>query len=111
MEILNRTTNGTVFKCDSCSKIHIEYNNLNFNFSPQEYSNFIDFFKNLNEDYWESANALSPYKRKIVVPVGPRNLTAVFNSREVKEIRVLLGIEKKRPERCASYLVSEIGVN
>jgi hypothetical protein len=111
MEIINRTANGTVFRCDKCKKIHIEFNNLNFNFAPPEYEFFVDFFRRLNEDFWESVNARSVYKRKIIVPIQHRNFMILMNSREVKEMKVLLGIEKPHLKKCTHALTSEIGIN
>jgi hypothetical protein len=111
MKIINRTTNGTVFRCNKCEKLHIEFNNLNFNFTSSEYEYFVDFFRRLDEDFWESINTRSVYKRKIIVPIQHRNFMILMNSREVKEMKVLLGIEKPELKKCTQALTSEIGIN
>ena len=94
MQIINRTINGTIFKCDQCENIHIEYNNLSFSFSAAEYNFFVDYFRRIKEDYWEKINAGSPFSKKIIIPVQHRNITLLMNAQEVKEMRILLGIEK-----------------
>ncbi|MGQ1889748.1 DUF6686 family protein [Thermophagus sp. OGC60D27] len=100
MKIINKTTNGTIFRCNQCNNIHIEYNNLSFSFSPSQFNFFVDFFKNIKANHWEKMNAASPYSRKIIIPVHHRNITLLMNAQEVKEMRVLLGIEKIDLERC-----------
>jgi hypothetical protein len=88
--ILNKCTNGKVFKCGSCNKIHIEYKNIALNFSNEEYNQFARYFRNLDGQYWEQVNYNSEYKRKIIVPIGHKNLNILLNNNELIELKQLL---------------------
>jgi hypothetical protein len=90
MTIINQTDNGKVFRCPSCNKIHIEYKNLEFLFDHTEYKFFCDYFKNLNGEYWENLNAESIYKRKIIIPIGHKNIRILLFSCELDELKCLL---------------------
>ncbi len=87
---INQTKNGRIFRCVSCNKIHIEFNNINFNFNDEEYEHFVDYFKDLDGEFWELVNSNSNYKRKIIVPVGHRNINFLLNNEELDELKELL---------------------
>lgn len=70
--------------------IHIEYKNLNFNFTKVEYSKFAKYFKDLDGKYWEQVNKKSHYRRKILVPIGHKNLNILLNNAELSELQELL---------------------
>lgn len=93
--IINQTQHGKVFKCNSCKKIHIEFNNLNFNFTHEEYEHFANYFLKLNGDYWEKLNTDSMYRRKILVPLDHKNLNLLLNKSELEELKKLLYLKPK----------------
>jgi hypothetical protein len=79
--------NGKIFKCSRCSKIHIEYKNLHFTFSEVEFVFFKDFFLKLEPEKWEFINRNSFYIRKIMVPMGHKNFSALFHATEINELK------------------------
>ena len=86
----NTTANGKIYKCTCCNKIYIEYKNLNFTFNEKEFDYFSDFIRNLDGILWETKNANSPLRRKIVIPVGHKNLRVLLNNVELQELKSLL---------------------
>ena len=54
--IINQTTNGKIFKCDSCDKTHIEYKNLSFAFNEDELQYFKKYLRNFDAKKWQSYN-------------------------------------------------------
>jgi hypothetical protein len=86
---INQTENGKIFRCPGCNKIHIEYKNLNFNFSDKEYKHFANYFKELDGQYWEKTNINMPYLRKIIVPIGHKNVNILLNNTELQELKNL----------------------
>lgn len=89
-KVIQETANGKVFRCNQCNKIHIEFKNLNFNFTKGEYDYFANYFKKLKGAHWEAMNCDSIYERKIIVPVGHKNINVLLNSEELEELRRLL---------------------
>lgn len=90
MKVLSQTENGRIFKCTSCNKIHIEYKNLEFLFDDDEYEFFREYFRELDGEYWENINSDSVYRRKIIVPVGHKNIRMLLFNNELEEIKILL---------------------
>ena len=85
-----QTKNGRIFRCASCDKIHIEFNNINFNFNDKEFEHFANYFDDLDGEYWEIANFQVNYRRKIIIPVGHKNINFLLNKEELKELKSLL---------------------
>jgi hypothetical protein len=97
LNIINQTDNGKVFLCDTCNAIHIEYKNLNFNFSSIQFKNFVNYMSRLKGEEWEQKNRDSQYDRKILIPMGHDSFNVMLNNTELEEIKNLLHI--KMPER------------
>ncbi|ALO17341.1 hypothetical protein L21SP5_03744 [Salinivirga cyanobacteriivorans] len=68
MEIISQTINGKIFKCTSCSAIHIEYKNINFNFSQIQYNHFKKIILKIDGKEFEERNRHTVYRRKIIIP-------------------------------------------
>lgn len=88
-KIINQTENGKIFRCPGCNKIHIEYKNLNFNFNDDEFEHFVNYFKKLNGQYWENVNIHALYRKRIIVPIGHKNLNILLNNTELQELKRL----------------------
>jgi len=97
LNIINQTNNGKVFLCDTCNAIHIEYKNLNFNFTSEQFKNFVNYMSRLNWAEREPKNRDSYYDRKILIPMGHDSFNVMLNNSELEEIKNLLHI--KMPER------------
>jgi len=91
--ILRQTLHGKVFKCVTCKLIHIEFKNLNFNFSDSQYTRFAAYMKGLDGEHWEYTNRDSSYSRKILIPIGYQNINILFNSQELAEFKDLLQVQ------------------
>lgn len=110
-KILRQTENGKVIKSYTCNQYHIEFNNLHFTFSKDEFTHFRNYFLELDIQYWEALNAESIYKRKIMVPVGHKNVTTMFQASEVLELRRLFSASVEKPEYAPSLNFKAIGSN
>ncbi len=89
LQVLGQTLNGKLFECKTCNKIHIEFKNLSFAFSKEEYILFRAYFLRLIPENWEYKNRNTIFKRKIMVPIGHNNFTAMFNKNEIYELKNL----------------------
>lgn len=89
-QIINKTLYGTVFTCSRCEKIHVEFNNINFNFTEKEYRQFVRYLNELDGSYWEEKNKNSLFRRKIRIPFSGTSLCLMLNSEELSSLRSLL---------------------
>ncbi len=95
MNIISKTKNGKVFECDKCNRIHIEFLNLNFNFTSSQYRVFVQYMARLDGERWQNENAGSELKRKIVIPTDSQSLNILLNIRELDELKMLLKVNRK----------------
>ncbi|MPQ46999.1 hypothetical protein GCQ56_08215 [Marinifilum sp. N1E240] len=88
--IYNRTSNGSLFRCDSCQSIHMEFNNMNINFTTEEkYLQFADYIHEISIDAALQQNAHSPYQRKIVIPIGGGGCNFMLHPGELEDLKRL----------------------
>ncbi len=88
--VINHTINGKVFKCSKCNAIHIEYKNLNFNFSESDFEDFVMFFEELDVEECARLNQTTSFRRSIVIPIGHKNFNMLFDKNELYEFKELL---------------------
>lgn len=106
VHIINKTHYGLVFRCLRCSKIHVEFKNLNFNFSEREYNHFVAYINNLDGCFWEMQNATSVFARKIRIPLSDVNsFCFLLNTEELFQLRELLSV---KPVSAVERLLQEI---
>ncbi len=87
---LNRTVNGNVFRCSKCNLIHIEFKNINFNFTDSQFSHFAEYLNNIDGAEWENKNRNTNFTRKILIPIGYQNINILLNNEELTEFKCLL---------------------
>lgn len=88
--IINKTQHGIVFKCPCCDKIHIEFNNINLNFTEKQHREFSEYINNLDGAYWEKTNQYSVFRRKIRIPMDASHVCLMKNNDELAALRQLL---------------------
>ncbi len=113
IQIINRTSCGLVFKCPLCNKIHIEFKNLNFNFSEKEYKHFTAYINNLDGFFWEMRNASSVFTRKIRIPLNDTNsFCFLLNTEELGQFKELLSVKPvSATERLLQDIVFPVRLN
>jgi hypothetical protein len=88
------TRHGKVFICNQCDAIHIEFKNLNFNFSQSQYDSFANYLSKIDGESWERKNKDSKFNRKIIIPLGNSGANMLLSNDELLELRALLSISK-----------------
>ncbi|WP_303316829.1 DUF6686 family protein [Flavivirga abyssicola] len=84
-----KVTNGELSICEQCNVYHVEFNNIYFEFTPNEFDHFKDYLLNIELDYWEERYSCAKVKRKIPIPSMQKNLVLMFNRQEIKELKLL----------------------
>ncbi len=109
MEIINQTLHGRIIKCKNCKVIHIEFNNLNFNFKREEYDFFKKAILGIDGEKWERVNENCIYRRKIMVPIGHKSFNILLNSEELQELKQLItGANKDLQNSFKEYKVCNL---
>ncbi len=87
MKLIHKNINGQIFKCESCQAIHIEYKNLNFNFSDKQLRHFLDYLSEIDGDAIEHAAYNDEYRRKIIIPTSEKkSFNILLNKTELLEL-------------------------
>lgn len=95
MNIIKKTKNGKIFKCNHCKAIHIEFKNLNFNFGKKQFDDFTRSIEAINGEKYEKMNRNSQFERKIIIPTQQKNLNILLTSQELTELKTLLKKQDK----------------
>ncbi|MCL3779781.1 hypothetical protein EMN47_05185 [Prolixibacteraceae bacterium JC049] len=77
------------FYCNSCNKVHLEFNNLGIDFVDEdELVEFSNYLKAIDSEYYYHLNEYSEYHRKIIIPINKKGLKILLNK---EEINILIG--------------------
>ena len=49
IQLIGKTANGKIFKCDKCSAIHVEFKNMGFNLSEKQFPSFAESILDLDD--------------------------------------------------------------
>ncbi len=109
--IINRTQNGQVFRCSKCKAIHIEYKNLNFNFTDRQFSEFVEYINSLDGKKWEETNQNSQFKRKIIIPTGNQIFRVLLSNEELKEFKQLIPAKLEPSNQYRKYQLMNLNFN
>jgi hypothetical protein len=98
--IVFRSTNGQIFICSQCRKIHLEFGNFTIDFAEEtQLVNFQNHLKKLDGQYYTDLNQQSAYRRKIMVPIPGSGMKMLFTLNELDEIRQLISRFLNRHKR------------
>src|SRR5690606_40023318 len=74
LQILSQTKNGILIYCPEHQLYQLLFNNLNFNFSLEQYESFQRYMYTLEIDFWEEEYRDSIYPKRIPIPTAQSNL-------------------------------------
>ncbi|MFV0377406.1 MAG: DUF6686 family protein [Mangrovibacterium sp.] len=96
---INQTTNGRIYKCSECNKIHVDYKNLSFSFQPQQYQNIQKYIQQLDAAYWASQNEEANGQYRVMIPINHESLMLNFTPFEISELKELFVDRLDCPKR------------
>lgn len=97
--IYNKTSKGSIFNCEECKSIHIEFNNLNINFSSKEkYLFFAEHIHSIDGFKWADLNKDTSYTRKIMIPIGNGNCNFMLHPWELEDLKKLCTLNLFEPK-------------
>jgi hypothetical protein len=89
--ILNRTTNGQIFRLKKTGDFIVEFKNVSWRFNKVQMIRFKNYIYAINAEQLENINKNSILKRKIVIPVSITNISILLDLNEWNELKELLG--------------------
>ncbi len=98
LQILNRSKNGLLIYCKNNHMYQLLFNNLNFNFTEEEYESFQRYMYSLEVEYWEQEFKHSVYDKRIPIPTIQSNLLILLNKTEVLELKKLIQMHQSSHE-------------
>lgn len=90
IKILAKGKSGVLSLCDQCAIFHLEFNNVYFEFTQEQFKHFREYVLNIDADYWEDRYSCNAIRRKIPIPSMQENLVLMFNKQEIKQLTALL---------------------
>ncbi len=90
MKLISTTPNGQIFTCPCKKKVHLEYGNLLVNLSYDEFTEFVEYVKSINAEYYLAKNKKSQNRRKLLLYIGKKDAYLALNADEFSELKQLL---------------------
>jgi len=85
-----KTVNGHLFTCNSCNKIHFEFNQINIDFSSINIANnFFNHLSSIDGNLYESLNNETGFNRKIHIPFPNTTIKMVLSIMDLEELKIL----------------------
>ncbi|MCL7763424.1 hypothetical protein MPF19_08370 [Polaribacter sp. Z014] len=91
-KIISSVKNGEISVCKDCKNYNLVFNNIFFQFNEEQLNKFKEYVAEIDINYWLEYSASTTQRRKIPVPTFHQNLVLVFDSYEIEELKILLGI-------------------
>ena len=95
-KIISRVKNGEISVCNNCRNYNLVFNNIFFQFDREQLYKFKEYISKIDIDYWLDYSASTTQRRKIPVPTFHQNLVLVFDTYEIEELKILLGIDRPK---------------
>ena len=89
-EILKRTTNGFISFCTKCHAYHVEFGNLFFTFTEDEFEHFCQYINSIDGEYYQELNKDMKNARKIFLRMPVKGFYCALYPDELKEMRRLI---------------------
>lgn len=93
--IINKTLNGVICKCEDCKSYQIEFKNILFNLSYNDFDVFTNYIIELNNKNAYSEKFSSAFNRTIAIPTHNKSLYFILNHQELNELAFLFSFNKK----------------
>lgn len=90
IKVISEVKKGQLFVNETCNLYYLNYNNLLFELTPQEFDALRNYVCNIEMDYWEHKYSGSNLSRKIPIPSTQQNLYLMFNRKEIEDLKSLL---------------------
>ncbi|MDR2121009.1 MAG: hypothetical protein LBP64_09100 [Tannerella sp.] len=106
-----------IFKCKSCTKIHVEAGNVLIHFpSPERLKKFLNYLESIDVDYYSALNRNKGLAKDIFLPVGDMSVNMAFSVEEFEELKQAIrdypAIHESDESSVTSLLVlSKAGLN
>ena len=85
------TLNGRIFICQSCQKIHLEFNSFAMDLKNREtLTEMLTFLKAVKATSSDELNESMPFRRKIMIPFSETNIKLLLTAEELEEIIQLI---------------------
>lgn len=95
IDIISKTNNGLVFKCRKCNNYQVQFNNLSFSFSDEEYFYFSNYISQVDEGYYKHHYTNDICNRIIQLPIGHKSLMISLSIEELEELKSLFSHKRK----------------
>ncbi|MDR1408561.1 MAG: hypothetical protein LBJ23_11045 [Tannerella sp.] len=77
-----------IFKCDACSKIHVEVGNVLIHFpSPARLKKFLHYLESIDADYYAALNRSKGLAKDLFLPVGDMSVNMAFSVAEFEALK------------------------
>lgn len=93
IKTIGKVKSGELTLCTNCHHYHLTFNNIFFEFTQKEFTQFKKYIFQLDTEYWNENYPSSKVRRNIPVPTLQENLILLFNQIEIEELKNLFSYQ------------------
>lgn len=88
--ILKQTSNGFISFCTKCNAYHLEFGNLFFKFTEDEFQHFCRYISSIDGEYYQNQNRELRNARKIFLRMPVQGFFCTLHPEELAELKRLV---------------------
>ncbi|WP_018667335.1 DUF6686 family protein [Bacteroides gallinarum] len=88
--LLKQTTNGFISFCTECNTYHLEFGNLFFRFTEDEFRHFCRYINSIDGPYYQAQNRHIRNSRKIFLRMPVQGFYCALHPEELTELKRLV---------------------
>lgn len=88
--VLKQTSHGFISFCTQCNAYHLEFGNLFFRFTEDEFQHFCRYISSIDGEYYQHQNRDMRNTRKILLRTPMQGFYCALYPKELAELRRLI---------------------
>ncbi|AVM53638.1 hypothetical protein JN06_02725 [Bacteroides zoogleoformans] len=109
--LLKRTANGFVSFCAKCNAYHLEFGNLFFRFTDDEFRHFYRYISSIDGEYYQDLNRNMRNVRKIFLRMPIQGFYCALHLEELIELKRLVDFSTTENETNLSIHLEHYSLN
>lgn len=96
--IIKQTSNGFISFCPKCNAYSVEFGNLFFRFTEDEFQHFRRYIASIDGEHYQKMNRNLKNARKIFLRMPVKGFYCVLHQKELEELRRLVDFSRTEDE-------------
>ncbi|MFV0471251.1 MAG: DUF6686 family protein [Paludibacteraceae bacterium] len=112
MKLINSTPNGQIFICTCRNRVHLEFGNIFFNLSVNEFKKYREYVNSIDYKFYIDKNKNAQNRRKLLLHTGQQGSYMALNVAEFLELKGLISLKQRTGKiEISTFALENINLN